>query len=97
MARLARAFKTFAATAAATTTLHLLVPHDVYPGCSTHTEIQDLWGHSLMETEWKPILSCVEYLRQPVRCVFPGQTGPLHHVKAIAVFRLSTCGTTSPP
>ena len=97
MQRLARAFKVFAATATATTALHLLVPHDVYPGCRTPTDIQDLWGHVLMEAEWKPILSCVEYLRQPVRCVFPGQSGPLHHVKAIAVLRLSTCGATTPP
>eukprot|EP00959_Pyramimonas_sp_CCMP1952_P000968 19247-Pyramimonas_sp.AAC.1 len=84
MTRLARGFKAFAFTATSTTTLRLLIPHDVYPGCTSPAEVLDIWGHEFMEDQWKLRLSRVEFFRQSVRCVFPGQFGPLHHIKSIA-------------
>ena len=44
----------------------------------------------MLHSKWKSMVGIVEYLRQPTRCVFTGSLGPLHHVKSIALFTVSS-------
>ena len=97
MMRIATAFKKVSLRPGAIGAMHLLVPHEPFHRCETPMQILDLWFHELLGQKWKSIVSRVEFLRQPTRCVFPGNICPLHHVKSIAIFTLSTTGeiTTS--
>ena len=89
MAQLAATFLRLSRQPGATGTLHLVVPHEPYPGCITPAQIMDLWGHDLMSDKWKTIVQQIEFLRQPTRCVFSGSVGPQHHVKSISIFTLA--------
>jgi hypothetical protein len=90
--QLAATFHKFSLQPGASGSLQLLIPHDHYPGCETAAHIQDLWSHELMSPKWNNIVKQAEFLRQPARCVFTGQIGPLHHMKSISIFTLSTSG-----
>ena len=90
--QLAATFHKFSLQPGASGSLQLLIPHDHYPGCETAAHIQHLWSHELMSPKWKNIVKQVEFLRQPTRCVLTGQIGPLHHMKSISIFSLSTSG-----
>ena len=92
VAQLAATFQKYALQPGASGEVQLLIPHDPYPGCSTPTQVLDLWRHELFSPKWKSIVSKIEFLRQPTRCVFSGHTGPMHHVKSIAICTLSTTG-----
>ena len=78
-------------------TLHLVVPHDPYPGCDQPGSILDLWWHGLLADKWRSVVASVEFLRQPTRCVFSGAISPMHHLKYLAIFTLSTSAGTAIP
>ena len=88
--QLVSAFKKFALLPGAGGTVHLAVPHNPYPGCATPEQILDLWGHELLSPKWRTIVQNIEFFRQPTRCVFSGSMCPLHHIKTITMFTLST-------
>ncbi len=76
--------------------IHVLVPHDPYPGCSSPTEVLDLWWHPLLAHKWKSIVAHAEFFRQPTRCVFSGASSPLHHLRSLVIFTLSADGVKHP-
>jgi hypothetical protein len=96
LVQLASAFQSFVLSSQSDMTLHLVVPHDPFPGCDKPESILDLWWHGLLADKWRSSLKQVEFLRQPTRCVFSGSIGPLHHMKNLAVFTLSTDAMSMP-
>ena len=82
-------FQKYALSPGARSTLKLLVPHEPYPGCDSATLILDLWWSPLLSDKWKCLLRNIEFFRQPSRCIFTGNLGPLHHIKSLALFTLS--------
>ena len=87
--RLAATFQKYAVSPGASGSLHLLVPHDHYPECVTPDQTLDLWWHELLGQKWRGIVQCIEFLREPTRCVFTGDVCPLHRITVIAIITLS--------
>ena len=75
----------------------LVVPYEPMPGCDSVDLIQELWTHPLLQKKYAPMIKAVKFLTQPMRCTFTGPVGPLHHLKSLALFRLSTEGVITPP
>ena len=73
---LASAFRALAVSSERDLTLHLVVPHDPYPGCDQLESILDLWWHGLLADKWRSMVKSIEFFRQPARCVFSGRTRP---------------------
>ena len=96
MQRLAAAYLEFATKTTQECELQLLIPHDAYPDCDNATTIRDLWWHPLFSDKWRSIVKAIEFLRQPARCVFSGNNGPLYHVKSLVLVTLATFAQDRP-
>ena len=77
--------------------LALVVPYEPMPGCNDVNLIQELWNHVLMQKKNANIVKALQFFVQPVRCVFTGPVGPLHQLKSLAMFTLSSRGSSIPP
>ena len=87
--KLTAAFQKYVLSPGAQCTLKLLVSYEPLPGCISAEQILDLWWCPLLSDKWKSLLRNIEFFRQPTRCVFTGQLGPMHHIKSLALFTLS--------
>ena len=76
--------------------IQLLIPYDPMPGCKSLEVLQELWIHPCLQKKYEGILKGVTYYEQPMRCVFTGNVGPLHHIKSIMIAHFSTSHAMSP-
>ena len=77
--------------------LHFLVPFTPMPNCVDAEAIGELWSHQMLAPKFTHLRKGVEYFLDPVRCVFSGNTAPLHHLKNIAIITMRTAGNPRPP
>ena len=69
--------------------MRLNVPYNPMPGCDSSDMIQELWSSPLLQRKYAPMIRGVVFYTQPVKCVFTGPVGPLHHCKSLAMFHVS--------
>jgi len=65
--------------------IQFLVPYIPLPDCTTVELIQDMWTHPLLHPVHENMITDVQYLKEPSRCVFTGDFSPMHLLKAYAV------------
>ena len=68
----------------------LLVPMDLFPGCTTFRQIADLWSHALLREKWAPLVRNVEVFNRPLDFVSSSPSGPRHELRGLCLFTLST-------
>jgi len=69
--------------------MKLVVPYNPLPTCDTPDLIQELWTCPLLQRKYMPLMKNITFYAQPLKCVFTGAVGPLHHMKSLAVFHVS--------
>jgi len=67
----------------------LVIPYDPMPHCDSVELIQELWTNPILMGKYTSMIKEVRYYAQPMRCVFTGPVGPLHHFKSLATFLVS--------
>jgi len=77
--------------------LHFLVPFTPMPKCVNAEAIGELWSHQMLAPKYSHLRKGVEYFLEPTRCVFSGNTAPMHHLKNIALITMRTAGDPRPP
>ena len=73
----------------------LVVPYDPIPGCGDVATLQELWSHACLQHKYKAFVTTCTFFMQPMRCVFTGGVGPLHHVKSIMIAHCEIHGNSS--
>ena len=74
----------------------LAIPYEPMPGCKSVDVLQELWTHPVLAKKYSNLVKSVRYPEQPMRCVFTGPVGPLHHLKSIALVHLGSRGACLP-
>jgi len=77
--------------------LHFLVPFVPIPHCTNADMISELWSHQMLAPKYNHIRKEVAYYLQPMRCAFPGNTAPLHHLKSLVLITMRSSGPPQPP
>jgi hypothetical protein len=69
--------------------MRLVIPYNPLPHCDTPSLIQELWTCPLLPRKYMPLMKGITFYTQPLKCVFTGSVGPLHHFKSLAMFHVS--------
>ena len=69
--------------------MRLLVPMDVFPGCSTAGLIKDLFWHPLLGERWAPLVREQAFVHQELQMVSTGSGGPAHVCRGLLIATLS--------
>ena len=93
---LGEAFK-FASSTVLSFNLMLVIPYDPMPHCDSVELIQELWTNPVLQGRYTSMIKAVKYYSQPMRCVFTGPVGPMHHMKSLATFHVSNDAVQVPP
>ena len=66
----------------------LLLTLDIPAGCTTASNICDIWNHPLLKAQWKDVVTDVLLLSPQVHLVLTGAHGPVHTQKRCALITL---------